>query len=180
LCAVRLRDGKRVVFGRPDAPDVPVGQAVAASCAVPSYLRPVSIDGGRYIDGGVRSLTNADLVREAGLDLVIVSSPMTQASACPIPAATTVARQSLRILLRLEIAALRRAGVPVVAIEPTSAVVRAMGPNLLDARARAAVSRVTYASVIQWLEEHRTGRRVAAELRAAADDDAADGPATPA
>ena len=66
VCAVRLRDGKRVVFGRPDAPDVPVGQAVAASCAVPAYFRPVSIDGKRYIDGGVRSFINADLVARDG------------------------------------------------------------------------------------------------------------------
>ena len=91
--AVRLRDGKRVVFGRPDAPDVPVGQAVAASCAVPGYFRPVSIDGRRYIDGSVRSLTNADLLGDAGLDLVLVISPMTQASARPVPAASGVARQ---------------------------------------------------------------------------------------
>jgi NTE family protein len=168
LCAVRLRDGKRVVFGRPDAPDVPVGQAVAASCAVPGYFRPVSIEGRRYIDGGVRSLTNADLGREAGLDLVLVSSPMSQASARPIPVAGTVVRQPFRFLLRLEIAALRREGVPVVAIEPVPAVVRAMGLNPLDAKPRAAISRVTYASVTHWLQEHDEGRWVAAVLRAAA------------
>jgi NTE family protein len=168
LCAVRLRDGKRVVFGRPDAPDVPVGQAVAASCAVPGYFRPVSIEGRRYIDGGVRSLTNADLGRDADLDLVLVISPMTQASARPVPAPISVARQPLRFLVHMEVAALRRAGVPVVAIEPVPAVVRAMGLNPLDARPRAAVSRLTYASVTHWLEEHEEGRRVATVLRAAA------------
>jgi NTE family protein len=168
LCAVRLRDGKRVVFGQPDAANVPVGQAVAASCAVPGYFRPVTIEGRRYIDGGVRSFTNADLGREAGLDLVLVSSPMTQASGRPIPAPLSVARQPLRFLLHLEIAALSRAGVPVVAIEPVPAVVRAMGLNPLNARPRAAVSRLTYASVTQWLEEHHEGRWVSALLRAAA------------
>jgi NTE family protein len=177
LCAVRLRDGKRVVFGRPDAPAVPVGQAVAASCAVPCYFRPVSIEGRRYIDGGVRSLTNLDLGRDADLDLVLVSSPMTQAAGHPVPAPTSVARQPLRFLLHLEIAALRRAGVPVVAIEPIPAVVRAMGPNPLDARPRAAVSRVTYASVAHWLEEHQEGRWVAAVLRAAAGQPATAWPA---
>jgi NTE family protein len=176
LCAVRLRDGKRVVFGRPDAPDVPVGQAVAASCAVPGYFRPVAIDGRRYIDGGVRSFNNADLVREAGLDLVLISSPMTPASGRPVPSPMSVARQPLRFLLRLEVAALRRAGVPVVAIEPVPAVVRAMGHNPLDAKPRGAVSRLTYASVALWLEEHKEGRWVAALLRAAAADAAAAGP----
>ncbi len=173
LCAVRLRDGKRVVFGRPDAPDAPVGQAVAASCAVPGYFRPVSIEGRRYIDGGVRSLTNADLGRDADLDLVLVSSPMTQASARPVPAAISVARQPFRFLLHREIAALRRAGMPVIAIEPSPAVVRAMGLNPLDAKPRAAVSRVTYASVTHWLEEDKEGRWVAAVLRAAAAESAA-------
>ena len=167
VCAVRLRDGKRVVFGRPDAPDVPVGQAVAASCAVPGYFRPVSIAGRHYIDGGVRSFTNLDLGREAGLDLVLVSSPMTQASARPIPAPSGAARQPLRFLLRREMAALRRSGVPVVAIEPAAAGVRAMGLNPLDAKPRAVVSRVTYASVAHWLDEDREGRSVAAVLRAA-------------
>jgi NTE family protein len=168
VCAVRLRDGKRVVFGRPDAPPAPVGQAVAASCAVPAYFRPVSIDGKRYIDGGVRSFINADLVREMGLDLVIVSSPMTQAPAGPIPGAIRAARRPLRAALRLEIAALRRTGIPVVAIEPAPAVVRAMGLNPLDARPRALVSRTAYGSICQWLREHPEGRRVAAVLGAAA------------
>jgi NTE family protein len=182
LCAVRLRDGKRVVFGGPDAPDVPVGQAVAASCAVPGYFRPVSIAGRRYIDGGVRSLTNADLGREAGLDLLLVSSPMTQASARPVPAASSVTRQPLRFLLRREMGALRRAGVPVVAIEPARAAVRAMGLNPLDAKPRAVVSRATYASVARWLDEDKEGRRVAAVLRAAAarTDRPAAGPAASA
>jgi NTE family protein len=180
LCAVRLRDGKRVVFGRPDAPEVGVGQAVAASCAVPGYLRPVAIEGRRYIDGGVRSLTNADLVREMGLDLVIVSSPMTQAPAGPVPAAVNLVRQPLRALLRLEVAALRRAGVPVVAIEPVPSVVRAMGLNPLDARPRAVVSRVTHASVTGWLAEHKDGRGVAAVLQAAAAECVAPGPAASA
>jgi NTE family protein len=78
-CAVRRVDGRRVVFG--DAGDTtPVDglrAAVAASCAVPGYFAPVTVDGERYIDGGVASPTNADRVRDLDLDLVIVVSPMT-------------------------------------------------------------------------------------------------------
>ncbi|MGH9095989.1 MAG: patatin-like phospholipase family protein, partial [Acidimicrobiales bacterium] len=40
--------------------------AVAASCAVPGVWPPVSIGGRRYIDGGVRSVTNADLASGCG------------------------------------------------------------------------------------------------------------------
>ena len=42
-----------------------------------------------------------------------------------------------------------------------------MGVNPLDAKPRAVVSRVTYASVAHWLQEHEEGRRVAAMLHAA-------------
>ncbi|HWG60994.1 MAG TPA: patatin-like phospholipase family protein [Streptosporangiaceae bacterium] len=52
---------------------VPLVDAVAASCAVPGVWPPVSIDGHRYIDGGVRSATNADLA--AGCERVLVITP---------------------------------------------------------------------------------------------------------
>jgi NTE family protein len=184
MVAVNASDGAIRVFDARSG--APIQRAIAASAAVPSFTPPITIDGRRYIDGGVRSLTNADLARDMDLDLVIISSPMTQATARPVTAAMSVVRPPLRILLRMEIAALRRAGVPVVAIEPVPGVIRAMGHNPLDAKPRAAVSRVTYASVAAWLEEHREGRWVAAVLKAAAAEQARqarqarDGPAASA
>jgi NTE family protein len=53
--------------------DVPLTRAVAASCAVPCVFPPVAINGSRYMDGGVRSITNADLA--AGADPVVVIAP---------------------------------------------------------------------------------------------------------
>jgi NTE family protein len=47
--------------------------AVAASCAVPGIWPPVTINGRRYIDGGVRSPTNADLA--AGYDRILIITP---------------------------------------------------------------------------------------------------------
>jgi NTE family protein len=164
LCAVGLRDGQRVVFGQPGGPAARVGQAVAASCAVPGYFQPVTIGGRRYVDGGMRSLTNVDLVGGPGLDLVIVSSPMSQAAARPTVAADSLVRQSLRAQLRGEVVALRRAGVPVVAIEPSRQMAQAMGLNPMDARPRGTVSRLTYAGVARWLAEHIDGRRLVAML----------------
>jgi NTE family protein len=52
---------------------VPVARAVAASCALPAVFPPVTIEGRRYIDGGVRSPVSADLA--AGCDLVVVIAP---------------------------------------------------------------------------------------------------------
>ena len=76
ICALRLSDGARVVFGRDAAPEPDVGTAVEASSAIPGFFAPVVIDGERYVDGGAHSPTNADLVARIGLDLVIVVSPM--------------------------------------------------------------------------------------------------------
>ena len=52
---------------------VPLVDAVAASCAVPGIWPPVTINGRRYIDGGIRSATNADLA--AGHDRILVVTP---------------------------------------------------------------------------------------------------------
>ncbi len=49
---------------------VGVTRAVAASCAIPGVYPPITIQGRRWMDGGVRSSTNADLA--AGHDVVVV------------------------------------------------------------------------------------------------------------
>lgn len=53
--------------------EVPLAAAVAASCAVPGVLPPVSIDGRDYIDGSLRSPANAHLI--ADCDRVLVLAP---------------------------------------------------------------------------------------------------------
>jgi predicted acylesterase/phospholipase RssA len=140
---------------------------VAASCAVPGYFKPVTIGGRRYVDGGLRSFTNMDVVAGSGLDLVIVSAPMSQASWWPTVTVDTLLRQPLRARLHSEAAALRRAGVPVVSIEPDRQVARAMGLNPMDARPRGEVSRATRQRVRDWLSEDPDGRRLVSMLGAA-------------
>jgi hypothetical protein len=116
----------------------------------------------------MRSPTNMDLMAGAGMDLVIVSSPMSQAEARPANAAGALMRQPFRAYLRAEVAALRRTGVPVVAIEPSRQVAQAMGLNPMDARPRGAVSRVTRANVARWLAQDMEGRWLVAMLAVAA------------
>ena len=72
---VRLSDGERVVFGRDDL-QATAAEAVRASCAVPVLFEPVTVDGKRYVDGGLHSYTNVDLMGPPAFDLVVVSSPM--------------------------------------------------------------------------------------------------------
>jgi NTE family protein len=68
--------GRRVAFGRDDAPPATLGEAVAASCAIPGFYHPVRVAGRRYIDGGICSVSNLDLLKDVGLDLVVCLNPM--------------------------------------------------------------------------------------------------------
>jgi NTE family protein len=71
LTAIEAETGELTVFTRESG--VSLVDAVAASCAVPGVWPPVTIDGHRYVDGGVRSGTNADLA--AGCDRVLIITP---------------------------------------------------------------------------------------------------------
>ena len=56
------------------ASGVDLVDAVAASCAVPGVWPPVTIDGARYVDGGIWSFTSTD--RAAGHGRVLVLAPL--------------------------------------------------------------------------------------------------------
>jgi NTE family protein len=142
VCAVDLEGGRRVVFGSEGAPRASLADAVAASCAIPAYFEPVVIEGRRYVDGGVRSVTNLDLLAGRGLDLVIVSSSMTASPRSLAGSLDMPIRAASRARLAREAAAVRRTGTEVLIFEPIAADLRAMGVNLMDARrSRAVVSR---------------------------------------
>lgn len=131
ICAVRRRDGRRVVFGRPGSPPAPIHLAMAASCAVPGYFAPVRIGDRSYVDGGVHSPTNAAVLRGQDLDLVIVISPM---SGPPGPGLNLYAasrRHSARLLYR-EVRALQRDGVQVLTFAPGDAEQEVMGDDMMS------------------------------------------------
>jgi NTE family protein len=71
--AVDALTGEHRVFTRESGVDLVA--AVSASCAVPGVFPPVTIDGKRYMDGGIRSLTNVDLVQDYDEILVIAPIP---------------------------------------------------------------------------------------------------------
>jgi NTE family protein len=75
VCTARRSDLRRVVWGRGEL-RTSLATAVAASCAIPGFMQPVRIGIDDYVDGGVHSPTNADVLRREGLDLVVVVSPM--------------------------------------------------------------------------------------------------------
>ncbi len=100
--------------------------AVGASCAVPGVWPPVTINGRRWMDGGMRSPANADLA--AGYDRVVVVAPITRGLK-PMPSAIDQATE------------LARSCQAVALLAPDAASIAAFGRNLLDPRTRAPSAR---------------------------------------
>lgn len=138
VCAVRASDHSLVVWDSESG--VSMVDAVSSSCSVPGYARAVPIHDDRYIDGGVRSPTNADVLADDDLDLVIVASPMTPTGRMGLGPGRLVTDWADR-RLRRELAALSTAGKEVVVLRAPVAVARATtsAPGITAPQARGIV-----------------------------------------
>lgn len=137
ITAVEAASGEFVVFDRTS--DVSLVDAVGASCAVPGTWPPVSIGGRRYIDGGIRSVSNIDLA--AGYDVVVVIAPINGFGKA------TVSRQAAELRRHSRVAILR----------PDTESKLAIGRNVLDPSRRAPsaqAGRAQAASVADELRLH--------------------------
>lgn len=159
ICAVRLADGRRVVFGR-DVDHVHLATAVEASSAIPGYFEPVDHDGDAYVDGGIHSPTNADLLARLGFDLVVVSSPMSATRAALRRPRWSGARALHAATLAREVQAVRGAGTPVLVLQPGPEVVDAVGPNAMDPSRRRDVARIAHETVTAHLRSERVASRL--------------------
>ena len=132
ITTVRLHDSERVVFGL-DRTDIDVGTAVEASSAIPGYFKPVAIGGFRYVDGGTHSPTNADLLIDRDLDLIVVVAPMSVDNIATGWMTTNGAfRLYWRNQVQREVVDLRSAGHRVLLLEPSIDEARSMGPTMMD------------------------------------------------
>jgi NTE family protein len=142
ISAVELESGRRVMFGQDGAPRASVGQAVEASCAIPTYFRPIEIGDRSYVDGGAWSPTNMDAARVRRGTQVLCLNPTGSISAFGLAS---------RSVARVEALVLERRGARVQIVSPDPGSVAAIGPNLMDPRPR---RQVIAAGVAQ-------GRRIA-------------------
>lgn len=95
------------------AAGVPLDRAVASSCAVPVVFPPVTINGTRYMDGGMRTPLNADLA--AGQEAVVVVSCM----AMNLPEGVTdPVFDAMAAQIEAELAVLREGGAAVEVVAP--------------------------------------------------------------
>jgi NTE family protein len=123
--AVDAETGEFRLWNRVDG--VGLARAVASSCSVPGVYPPVTINGRRYIDGGMRSAVNADMA--VGYDLVVVA-------AIRVAVGAGEAAERMRRALDAELQVLRDGGARVELVTPDEASMAAFGPNLMDMRRR--------------------------------------------
>jgi NTE family protein len=127
ITAIDAATGEFTVFDA--ASGVRLIDAVGASCAVPGVWPPVTINGKRYMDGGMRSATNADLA--AGYQRVVVIAPLPQGFG-PIASVGSQVQQ------------LRAQGSQVIVVKPGRAALDAIGKNVLDPAMRPASALAGY------------------------------------
>jgi NTE family protein len=132
--------GRRVAFGREDAPRADLADAVAASCAIPGFYHPVTISERRYVDGGMHSPSNLDLLAGEGLDLVICLNPtsslQTTRARQPIERLHAFMRSASGRRLGSEAKKVRASGAEVVLIQPQAEDLALMGGNLMSRKGR--------------------------------------------
>ena len=116
ITAVDAETGEFHPFDRDSG--VSLLHAVAASCAVPGVYPPVTIDGRRYVDGGMRSAANADLAQ--GYDRLVVLAPIPRG----IGPMASVDAQVTGLVSRVAV------------VSPDAGSKRAIGRNVLDPAAR--------------------------------------------
>ncbi|GAA5149396.1 patatin-like phospholipase family protein [Microbacterium pseudoresistens] len=129
LTAIDIDSGERVVFtaGGPAS----LADAVEASCAVPGVWPVVTIDGHRYMDGGMRSPANVDLAD--GASQAVVIAPMPRAARKDTAA-------------QVELSAL---GIPGAVLSPDEQSRAAIGTNALDPSARTAAAQAGLAQAVR-------------------------------
>jgi len=145
ITAVNCESGELAVWDGDSR--VPIERAVASSCSVPGMFPPVTIDGRRYTDGGVRSGTSADLAQRIEPDAVLIISTM--------GASGRGISQLIASQLAAEKGELEAVGAKVQIVMFDEATKEAAGPNLMDPSRRPAVVEAGRAQ----------GRRIADGLR---------------
>jgi len=148
VVAVDAHTGELAAFDRDSGVDLV--DAVTASTALPGLVPTVSVNGARYIDGGVRSPDNADLA--SGYANVVVLSPLGGRSQTPPERGADSAGQfeGLRrppewgVDLASQVEVLRKQGSHVEAITPDADSRAAMGTNQMDLATRIPAARAGF------------------------------------
>ena len=141
VVAVNAHTGDLAAFDRESGVDLV--DAVTASTAAPGLVPTVSINGERYIDGGMRSLDNADLA--SGYAYVVVLSPLSGRSEPLREGQFEGLRRFPGSELGSQVERLRAEGSRVEVITPDTEARTAMGTNQMDFATRIPAARAGFA-----------------------------------
>ena len=121
----------------------------------PVVLFPVTIHGRRYVDGGVCSPSNVDLLADCGLDLIVCLNPMSSMAQITGGSAGDRVGALMRSLTRRrldhEVDKVIASGTQVLCLEPTRDDVRVMGLNMMSSARRFEVAQVARRTTAQSL-----------------------------
>jgi NTE family protein len=123
--AVDAETGEFMVWKGQDG--VELDRAVASSCAVPGLFPPITINGRRYIDGGMRSGTNADLAE--GHDRVLIVTLLTGTRS---PGINPAWGERMRRANEAELDTIRASGGAIETVGPDEEASSELGVNLMD------------------------------------------------
>ena len=148
--AVNARTGKLQVWDASSG--ATLERAVASSAAIPGVFPSITIKGERYIDGGVRSMLNADLA--TGYDIIIVVSCFALEGVGEIKNPDMATINAAQIA---ELGALRNATSTLAVIAPNEAFLTLThrGAAMLDGRLAPEAFRIGYAQALQEAEDIR-------------------------
>ncbi|MDE3114816.1 MAG: patatin-like phospholipase family protein [Pseudomonadota bacterium] len=141
VMAVNAHTGELAAFGRDSG--VELVDAVTAGTAMPGLAPTHSINGVRYINGGVRSADNADLA--SGYANVVVLSPFGGRSGTLPEGQFEGLRRFPGMDLEGQVEALRQQGSRVEVITPDADSRAAMGTNQMDPATRIPAARAGFA-----------------------------------
>ncbi len=146
--AIDYSSGERVVFGRAGAPRAELCDAVAASCAIPGFYYPVTIGGRRYVDGGMYTPSNLDLLLDGDAELIVCLNPMSSRIRGgllePTGPLASLVRGNNQKQVERECDALEGEGKRVLLLEPDQSDIKVMGFNYMS---RKNVDRVVESAV---------------------------------
>ncbi len=141
VVAVNAQTGELATFDRDS--DVDLVDAVTASCALPGLSATVTINGTRYIDGGVRSSENADLASDYAN--VVVFAPLGGRNGIVPEGQFEGLRRFPGADLDSQVEVLRQQGSHVEVITPDAESLAAMGTNQMDPATRIPAARAGFA-----------------------------------
>ena len=166
IAAMDYDTGQQVLFGREDAPQAPLPDAVVASCSIPGWYQPARIGGRRYVDGGVRCPTSLGALAGTDVHDIYVLAPMASTEPDhPLAPHLRLERRLRQLLTRIllrQAKMLAAQGKQVTILTPGPRDLAVMGANLMNHRRRQAVLETSFRTSAAALASLGSSRRPAA------------------